>query len=87
MGSCPAMPIISSKSRTAFAPAVSPAAAPDGGDVEKIVKMVKIRTAQCPMERMDDAWDVAHAAVFLASDEASFVTGTELIIDGGMTAQ
>ena len=73
------------KSRTAFAPAVSPEAAPDGSDVEKIVKMVKIRTAQCPMKRMDDAWDVAHAALFLASDEARYITGAELVLDGGLS--
>lgn len=42
------------------------------------------RAAQVPMGRMGDAWDVANAALFLASDEAKFITGTELIIDGGM---
>ena len=47
--------------------------------------MVKIRTAQCPMKRMDDAWDVAHAAVFLASDEARYITGAELVLDGGLS--
>jgi NAD(P)-dependent dehydrogenase (short-subunit alcohol dehydrogenase family) len=33
---------------------------------------------------MGDAWDVANASLFLASDEAKFITGTELIVDGGM---
>ncbi len=45
------------------------------------------RAAQCPMGRMGDAWDVAHAALFLASEEARYITGTELIVDGGLTAK
>lgn len=44
------------------------------------------RRAQVPMGRMGDAWDVAHAALFLASDEARYVTGTEIVVDGGITA-
>ena len=44
------------------------------------------RNAQVPMGRMGDAWDVAHAALFLASDEARYVTGTEIVVDGGLTA-
>ena len=32
---------------------------------------------------MGDAWDVAYAALFLASDEAKFITGTALPVDGG----
>ncbi len=55
-----------------------------GGDVER---MLEIRDAQCPMGRMGDAWDVAHAALFLASDEAKYITGTELVVDGGITAK
>ena len=35
---------------------------------------------------MGDAWDIAHAATYLASDEAKYVTGTELVIDGGLSA-
>ncbi|MEZ5809797.1 MAG: SDR family NAD(P)-dependent oxidoreductase [Rhizobiaceae bacterium] len=50
-------------------------------------KMVEIRDAQCPMGHMGDAWDVAEAALYLASDAARYVTGTELIVDGGITAK
>ena len=55
-----------------------------GGDVDK---MIAIRDAQCPMGRMGDAWDVAYAGLYLASDEAKYVTATELVVDGGITAQ
>lgn len=34
-----------------------------------------------------DAWDVAHAALFLASDEACYSTGTELLVDGGFVSK
>jgi NAD(P)-dependent dehydrogenase (short-subunit alcohol dehydrogenase family) len=52
------------------------------GDAEE---MFRIRDAQCPMGHMGDAWDVAHAALFLASDDAKYITGTELVVDGGLT--
>jgi NAD(P)-dependent dehydrogenase (short-subunit alcohol dehydrogenase family) len=45
------------------------------------------RAAQVPLGYMGNAWDVAHAAVFLASDAARYITGTELVIDGGLTAK
>lgn len=44
------------------------------------------RSAACPMRRMGDAWDIAHAAAFLASDHAGYITGTELVVDGGLTS-
>ena len=53
-----------------------------GGDVEEMIRM---RDAQSPMGHMGDAWDVAHAALFLASDEAKYITGAELVVDGGLT--
>jgi 3-oxoacyl-[acyl-carrier protein] reductase len=41
--------------------------------------------ATIPMGRMSQPRDIANAAVFLASDEASFLTGVELPVDGGRT--
>jgi NAD(P)-dependent dehydrogenase (short-subunit alcohol dehydrogenase family) len=52
------------------------------GDVEE---MWKVRDAQVPMGHMGDAWDVAKAALFLASDESRYITGIELLVDGGLT--
>jgi NAD(P)-dependent dehydrogenase (short-subunit alcohol dehydrogenase family) len=49
-------------------------------------QMVAKRHAQVPMGRMGDAWDVAHATLFLASDEARYITGAELVVDGGLTS-
>lgn len=44
------------------------------------------RDAAIPMGRMGDAWDVAYAALFLASDEAGYITGQFLVVDGGLTS-
>ena len=49
--------------------------------------MIDTRNAQCPTGYMGDAWDVAQAALFLASDDARYITGTELVVDGGITAK
>jgi NAD(P)-dependent dehydrogenase (short-subunit alcohol dehydrogenase family) len=46
------------------------------------------RNAQVPLNaHMGDAWDTAHAALFLASNEAKFITGALLPVDGGMAAR
>lgn len=54
---------------------------------KSIEEMVAKRDAQCPMGHMGDAWDVAYAALFLASDEAKYITGAELVVDGGLTVK
>ena len=48
---------------------------------------VQKRHNQVPMGHMGSAEDVAQAALFLASDEARYITGTEIIVDGGVTAK
>ena len=55
-----------------------------GGDVEE---MFRRRAAVVPMGRGGDAWDVAHASLYLASDEAKYVTGADLVVDGGLTVK
>lgn len=52
------------------------------GDVEL---MWRRRDAMCPTGKQGEPWDVAHAALFLASDEAKYITGTTLLVDGGLT--
>jgi len=54
---------------------------------EDIEKMIEARNRQCPTGKMGEAWDVAYAALFLASDEAKYITGIELIVDGGLTSK
>lgn len=55
-----------------------------GGDVEKLLAS---RLARIPLGFMGDGRDTANAALFLASDESRFVTGTEIVVDGGMIAR
>ena len=51
------------------------------GDYEGFVAH---RHQQVPMGRMGDAWDVANAVAFLSSDEARYITGQTLVVDGGI---
>jgi NAD(P)-dependent dehydrogenase (short-subunit alcohol dehydrogenase family) len=44
------------------------------------------RLVHIPMGRFGEAAEIAKAALFLASDDASFMTGAELVVDGGITA-
>jgi NAD(P)-dependent dehydrogenase (short-subunit alcohol dehydrogenase family) len=53
-----------------------------GNDAQKLIDA---RNAVVPMGHMGTGWDVAHAVLFLASDEAGYITGTEIIVDGGIT--
>lgn len=55
-----------------------------GGDVEALLKA---RVSRIPLGFMGDGRDTANAVLFLASDEARFITGTEIVVDGGMTAR
>ena len=55
-----------------------------GGDIDH---MLARRNSQCPTGLMGTAWDTAYASLFLASDEARYITGTELLVDGGITAK
>jgi NAD(P)-dependent dehydrogenase (short-subunit alcohol dehydrogenase family) len=58
------------------------AAAYGSGDVDA---MWRAREEQVPMGTAGDAWDVAHAVLFLSSDEARYITGIEMVVDGGLT--
>ena len=44
------------------------------------------RLVHVPMGRFGESTEMAHGALFLASNESSFVTGTEFMVDGGLTA-
>jgi NAD(P)-dependent dehydrogenase (short-subunit alcohol dehydrogenase family) len=55
-----------------------------GGDVKALLAQ---RQKRIPLGIEGDGRDTANAVLFLASDEARFVTGTEIVVDGGMTAR
>ncbi len=55
-----------------------------GGDVDS---MIAQRDRLVPTGKMGDAWDTAYAALYLASDEARYVNGIQLVVDGGITAR
>jgi NAD(P)-dependent dehydrogenase (short-subunit alcohol dehydrogenase family) len=51
-------------------------------------ELIRQRDAQVPLgARMGTAWDIAQAALFLASDDAAFITGVVLPVDGGQSAR
>src|SRR5213079_2052881 len=55
-----------------------------GGDVDALLKH---RQRRIPIGFAGDGRDTANAVLFLASDEARFITGTEIVVDGGMTVR
>jgi NAD(P)-dependent dehydrogenase (short-subunit alcohol dehydrogenase family) len=55
-----------------------------GGDADE---MIRVRNASCPTGEMGTPWDVAYASLFLASDEARYITGSELVVDGGLSCR
>jgi len=54
-----------------------------GGDVGALIAK---RDGAVPTGKMGTAWDVAHAVLFLVSDEGHYITGTEIVVDGGLSA-
>jgi NAD(P)-dependent dehydrogenase (short-subunit alcohol dehydrogenase family) len=54
-----------------------------GGDLEGFVAQ---RNKAVPMGMMGDSFDVAYASVFLASQQARYITGQKLVVDGGITS-
>ena len=54
-----------------------------GGDLNGFIAK---RNAMVPMRRMGNSHDVANAVLFLAADESSYITATDIVVDGGITA-
>lgn len=54
--------------------------------LENAQELIANRDAQIPLGKAGTGWDIAHAVLFLVSDEACHITGTELLVDGGYTA-
>jgi len=54
-----------------------------GGDIQE---MINLRDAMCPTGKQGESWDVAYASLFLASEEAKYITGTTLVVDGALTS-
>jgi NAD(P)-dependent dehydrogenase (short-subunit alcohol dehydrogenase family) len=48
-------------------------------------ELIRLRSDLVPMKRMGEAWDVAYASLFLASDEAKYITGVIMPVDGGIS--
>lgn len=59
----------------------------DGYGTDGIEAMWEKRAKQVPLGYMGEAWDVAEASVFLASDRAKFITSADMVVDGGMSVK
>ena len=70
---------------TVYTPLMEPLMRERGGG--SIERGLEITAAKYPIGRLGTPMEIARAALFLASDDSSFVTGTAFTVDGGMTAQ
>jgi NAD(P)-dependent dehydrogenase (short-subunit alcohol dehydrogenase family) len=49
--------------------------------------LIRMRDGAVPMQHMGEAWDIAYTALFLASDEAKYITGVIIPVDGGLSCK
>jgi len=49
--------------------------------------LIRMRDDAVPMKHMGEAWDIAYTALFLASDEAKYITGVVIAVDGGLSCK
>ena len=54
---------------------------------EKNLKAKKQLSKSIPLQRVGKPQDIANAIMFLLSDEGNYITGTEITVDGGLTAK
>ena len=57
----------------------------EGMQINVTPEMMAKRVAQSPLRRMGEVSDIANAALFLASDESTFMTSEAMLVDGGVT--